>query len=54
MGNCLLVCSYGRLTFEFMVSSGGSGYQWSQPSTIFSGNSTCYSGLCEVAPDRLL
>lgn len=54
MSNGLLVCSYGRPTLEIMVSGDGSGQHWSRPTTIFTGNSTCYSGLREVAPGRLL
>lgn len=54
LSNGWLVCSYGRPTLEVMVSSDGSGYRWSQPMTVFTGNSTCYSGLREVAPGQLL
>lgn len=54
MSNGLLVCSYGRPTLEVMISVDGSGHQWGRPTTVFSGSSTCYSGLREVAPGRLL
>lgn len=54
MSNGLLACSFGRPTMEIMFSPDGSGYTWRQPRTVFTGSSTCYSGLREVAPGRLL
>ncbi len=54
LSNGLLACSFGRPILEFMVSRDGSGYAWGQPTTLFTGSSTCYSGLREIAPGRLL
>ncbi|MBX3010009.1 MAG: exo-alpha-sialidase [Caldilineaceae bacterium] len=54
MQNGTLACSFGRPTMDIMFSLDGSGYIWGQPTTIFSGSSTCYSGLREVAPGKLL
>jgi hypothetical protein len=54
LSNGVLACSFGRPTMDIMVSLDGCGYTWTKPTTIFTGNSTCYSGLREVAPGRLL
>lgn len=54
LSNGLLACSFGRPTMDIMFSPDGSGYTWSQPTTVFTGSSTCYSGLREVVPGRLL
>ena len=54
MSNGLLACSFGRPTLDIMFSLDGSGYAWSKPTTVFTGSSTCYSGLREVAPGQLL
>jgi len=54
MSNGILACSFGRPTMEIMFSPDGSGHGWTEPTTVYPGNSTCYSGLREVAPGRLL
>lgn len=54
MHSGILACSFGRPTVNIMFSLDGSGHEWTTPTTIFSGNSTCYTGLREVAPGRLL
>lgn len=54
LGNGLLACSFGRPTMDIMFSPDGSGYGWGQPTTVFTGSSTCYSGLREIAPGELL
>jgi hypothetical protein len=50
----VLACSFGRPDVKVMFSLEGSGEQWTEPVTVFAGNSTCYTGLREVAPGRLL
>lgn len=61
MRNGVLACSFGRPTVQLMFSLDGSGHEWTAPQTIYSGprvdgreNSTCYTGLRQVADDRLL
>lgn len=54
MSNGLLALSFGRPTVNLMFSRDGAGHTWTPPVTLFTGNSTCYTGLREVAPGRLL
>jgi hypothetical protein len=61
MSNGVLACSFGRPTVQLMFSLDGSGDTWTAPQTIYSGprvngreNSTCYTGLRQVADGRLL
>lgn len=54
MANGTLVCSYGRPTVDLIFSRDGSGHDWTPPVTVFTGNSTCYTGLREVSPGRLV
>ncbi|MEA2525658.1 MAG: hypothetical protein QOF73_2885, partial [Thermomicrobiales bacterium] len=61
MSNGVLACSFGRPTVQLMFSLDGSGYEWTAPQTIYSGprvngkeNSTCYTGLRQIADGRLL
>ncbi|MCW5854336.1 MAG: hypothetical protein KIT87_29980, partial [Anaerolineae bacterium] len=54
MHNGVLACSFGRPTVNVMFSLDGCGREWTAPTTVFTGNSTCYTGLREVAPGRLL
>lgn len=54
MTNGVLACSFGRPIMHIMFSLDGSGRQWTAPTTLYSGNSTCYSGVREVAPGRLI
>lgn len=61
MRNGVLACSFGRPTVQLMFSLDGSGDEWTAPHTIYAGptvdgkeNSTCYTGLRQVADGRLL
>jgi len=54
MSSGVLACSFGRPTMDIMFSLDGSGHSWTKPTTLFNGSSTCYSGIREVEPGRLL
>lgn len=50
----ILACSFGRPGANLMFSLDGNGQSWTKPVTLFTGNSTYYTGLRQVGPDRLL
>jgi subtilisin family serine protease len=50
----VLACSYGRPGVNIMFSLDGSGRQWTNGTTIFAGNSTCYTSFAEISPGRIL
>lgn len=61
MRNGWLACTYGRPGLFITFSPDGCGYSWTAPQLVFSGprvhgreNSTCYSGVREIADGRLL
>lgn len=54
MSNGTLVLSYGRPTCKLLFSVDGKGESWSYLTTTYTGTSSCYTGIREVAPGRLL
>lgn len=50
----MLVCSYGRTDIYVMCSPDGQGRGWTGNTLIFQGNSTCYTGMAVIGPDRIL
>ena len=54
MSNGVLACSYGRPGCWIMFDPTGTGRKWQKPIQVFGGGSTCYTGIREIAPGRLL
>jgi hypothetical protein len=54
MSNGILACSFGRPGCHLMFSLDGTGERWSDRVTLYSGPSTCYTAIREVAPGKLL
>lgn len=54
MSNGVLALSYGRPEVQMLFSIDGSGYSWSNHTTIYTDTSSCYTGIREIAPNRLL
>jgi hypothetical protein len=56
MSNGILACSFGRPWIQMTFSFDGNGASWTDPVTIVAsqGNSTCYTGLVEAFPGRLV
>ena len=54
MRDGVLVLSYGRPGCRLLFSVDGCGRRWSNPTTIYEGKTTGYTGVREIAPGRLL
>ena len=50
----ILVCSYGRPNIYVMCSPDAGGENWTDPTLIFEGHSTCYTGLAKIGPKEIL
>jgi hypothetical protein len=53
LSNGVLACSGGRTDCRIMFSLDGTGRTWTKPITIYSGPTTSYTSIREVAPNRL-
>ena len=54
MSNSVLACSYGRPGCWLMLDETGTGRKWGKPIQVFDGVSTCYTGIREIEPGKLL
>ncbi len=54
MSNGVLACTYGRPGMHIMFSEDGCGYSWGYRTAIGDWLSSCYMGIAEVDPGKLL
>jgi hypothetical protein len=54
LGNGVLACSFGRPGCWIMFDATGTGREWGKPVLVFDGASTCYTGIREIEPGKLL
>jgi hypothetical protein len=54
MSNGVLACSFGRPGCWIMFDPTGTGRAWQEPIQVFDGASTCYTGIREIEPRKLL